>query len=144
MKTAFVLCLVLWGSACSTSEQSAPSGFAINPPVPHDWIAEVKAVARTRRMRYVIFCTDWQSDSNYQFQAMLCTGPCGSAIDHDLDDMTWQAGHGATQAEAAHDLLDVIADRGWYTPEPKPKVPKPMIPKKCPPQIEGEYFALNP
>lgn len=109
------------------------------PPPPHDWIAEMKNLAREHHMRYRIFCVSGATD---QFQAQVQSG----SFDEDLEYQTWQAGEGATQVDAAENLMGVFRRFGFYSPKlPVIDPHKPTwLHKKCPPEIRGEEFAVKP
>jgi hypothetical protein len=137
MKSYCLLGLIVAMAGCGKVAELTSHVFAA-PPVQHDWVEEMKAVARTRHMRYRIFCMDWRDDPEQQFQAMLCSQDCNSSHGLDLDDQTWQFGTGPTQAEAAHNLLRNITVDDWYYPKPRAtEKGKERTHKTCPPEIDG-------
>lgn len=145
-----VLALCAMGLVGCASKPEPPSparfmrsdGAMATPTVPvhHDWIEEMKAVARARHMRYTIFCTSYHSDNDSQFQAMLCSGMCASSEQHELREMTWQAARGATQEDAARNLMLLVSQNQWYYPEPPKPAEHYMEHKLCPPDIEGNFL----
>lgn len=124
--------LVVMLSGCGMNVIDRPVFAA--PPVHHDWIAEMKAIAKKKGYHYAIFCLSGDDS----FGAYICERDCLHA--GSLDNMWWMWKSGATQVEAAHNLVESIEKTGqWYPPEPKKPSPPhdSMQHKQCPPPIEG-------
>ena len=100
-----------------------------------DYIGEMKTLAHQHHMYYVIFCLDWQTDANYQFQAELCETDCRLQYAED-GGKDWWAGAGASQELAARDLVEQFEDaRLRYVHHALSRKSKPA--HKCPPEIRG-------
>ena len=129
------------------STVSWPQFAAPVPAVHHDWIAEMKSIARTHHMRYRIICMDWNSDADAQFAAYVYERELETSH---LDEQHWIWGSGATQEEAAHDLMEDFNKSGFNPPEPpaeqeknKKKCCAPDH-KICPPEIRGDEYVEKP
>ena len=122
---------------CS-ADTSWPTPLKAAPPVKHDWIAEMKSLARTHHMRYRIICLPMSDDPNRQFAAYLVQKPW----EEDLNTQYWVSGAGPTQAEAAHDLITLFYERGFYPLKPPQQLQKiEQMHKTCPPEVRGDEFA---
>lgn len=132
MKRAIVLFWIVAMCGCGSDRISLPKFMAAKPPVDH--IAELKAVAKNRHMYYRIFCADWESDSNYQFQANLCLADCKVLFDDEGGKPRWM-GSGATQQAAAETVLKKIdRDKPYdFGNRNKPAAAH----KQCPPELSG-------
>src|SRR5437588_1131156 len=118
---------------CQSAVISLPN---FTPPPAHlDYIEEMKAIARNRHMYYKIICLPWETDPAKQFAAYISERESHG----DLGTMTWQWGIGATQAEAARDLVLRLGREGLIPPEPPEKRVKrsDWTHKQCPPEIRG-------
>jgi hypothetical protein len=80
------------------------STFAQTPRTERDYLAELKELARKNNLYYVVFCTDWQNDPNFQFQAELCEADCRYQYVEE-GGKRWWSGTGNTQQAAARDLI---------------------------------------
>jgi hypothetical protein len=130
VKLAIVLLLSGIMSGCQEPAVSKP----FTTP-PSDYIEELKAVAKKHRFYYLIFCTPWQSDPRYQFQAELCEAKCELLYAED-GGKDWYAGSGHTQQAAAQAVLLSFADKNVHHPSHHP-APVVEDHKQCPPEISG-------
>jgi len=86
-------------------------------------------------MYWRIFCTDWQSDPDYQFQAELCEVDCSIIYAEDGARGEW-ATNGPTQEESARRLVDkVLHGEPEYAPMHGPD--RNAMKKECPPELSG-------
>lgn len=132
--TILILCAVLVG--CK-KDQHLVAVMTDNPSVekPHDWIAEMKALAKEHHMRYRIICRDSISPS-FAYLAILESGTWGT----DPDDEIWVGGFGETQELAAKDLITIFGRDGFVLPHPKSARALVTKHRQCAKPIQGEEF----
>lgn len=142
-----ILCLALVGCAKKPEPQVTRSMFGewsvvganattvIAVEKPHDWIAEMKALAKEHHMRYRIICRDSISPS-FAYLATLQSGTWGT----DPDDEIWVGGFGETQELAAKDLITIFGHDGFVLPHPKSARALVTKHRQCAKPIQGEEF----
>jgi len=140
--TVLLICIPVWLSwAIWTTQDRTP--FLVHayslPPAPHDYIAEMKSYARVHHLAYEIFCIDWSTDPDVQFQAEFCdteSGLCKGEFYIEDGGRGWQGAQGPTQAEAARRLLEKVSSVGMNPAKHEEHIPARM--RQCPPPIQGK------
>lgn len=144
---AFLLLLVglaAWSHEFHQPINTAPAKHQATPtptPTPElsdkDKIGLLRAEAHKRGLRWHIFCTDWMSDPNWQFQGQVISpgSEFGVYIEDGAVKPSWIE-HGATQADTAYALYQSIQQSPNTETLHNPQLANHK--KMCPPELRGE------